>query len=462
MYRFLFLFVFSFRLLYAGNASEKDSLEHHGYIDSLNLAQHFSRGHVKGHLRNFFMSTVNQGELKDYWTNAYGMSLHYESIPFYGFVFEMKGIFSFQTLSSDLNERDELTQKGSKWEVELYDVLDSYNTHDLDRLEELFIEYRWKESHIKYGRIAIDDTPLINESDGRMKPFVFKGFNAHLKLKNHFTIQPFLLNGVSPRSTVEWFTINEAMGIKNNGYDANGDSANYRHHIEARYIGGLGLMYDLPNVKVRLWEFILDKTYNTNWLQLDADVKKINFGLITAYQFGLASQESLEFNNQYIHNNSKVGIVSGKLGYDNRTFSFDLSHTEIFGAGRFLNPREFGRDQFYTSVTRSRADGLGKASVSKLGATYSPQKLKQLLIDCNIQYTNAAGEYNYAYNKYGVRDFIQYLLNFDYQFSEKLKGLEATLLYVYRQDVDSGLLSKERTINQTNFHQINVIVNINF
>ncbi len=202
------IFSLSFVLLKAN----KDSSTIH-VKDTFNLAQHFSKGHVSGHFRNFFMNTINEGSLRDYWTNAFGMSLHYESLPYKGFMFEMKGIFTFQTFSSDLNYEDPIAGSVSKWEHELYDVLDPENRTDLDRLEELFLHYQWDNSFIRYGRIPINKTPLINQRDERMKPFAFEGMYSEIEFAKKWKSKSIIIHGVSPRSTVEWFQLNEAIGL---------------------------------------------------------------------------------------------------------------------------------------------------------------------------------------------------------------------------------------------------------
>lgn len=430
--------------------------------DTLTLAQHFSKGHVKGHLRNFFMSTINNGALKDYWTNASGMSLHYESLPMYGFVFEIKGIFTFQTLSSDLNKKDDVVGANSRWEIELYDILDRENKRDLDRLEELFLEYRWRNSFVKYGRIAIDDTPIVNERDSRMKPFAVKGFYGSIDLGHGLVFKPLFINGASPRSTVEWFSMEEAIGLTNNGVDANGDTANYQHHLKADFLMGFGVQYSKNNFAFEFWDFLLDDAFNLSWLQGGYADESWEFGLIGIYQQGLPQQKTFELNQQYFQVGTQTGAISTMFKRKMKRFYVSAARTDIFGSGRFLTPRELGREEFFTSMARSRADGLGRAAINKATLGYTNNNKGRLNAELSMQYTKTAGENNYQFNKYRVRDYLQYNLDIDYHFSGKLQGLEAQLLYIYRQDVANNTITPLQEFNNTNFHQINFIVNVNF
>lgn len=439
--------------------AKKDSL---ATSDSLNLAQHFSKGHVSGHFRNFFMNTINEGDLRDYWTNAVGMSLHYESLPFKGFMFEMKGIFTFQTFSSNLTSKDAYTNSSSKWEKELYDVLDENNKTDLDRLEELFLHYQWNNSYLRYGRIPIDKTPLINQRDGRMKPYAFEGGMAHLNINKKLKSNSFIIHGVSPRSTVEWFQLNEAIGLNNNGFTPDGNKSDYHTHLNSNFLIAQELNYKTPLFSVSIWDFYLDKTFNLNWLQLEIENNNWKFGLIGVNQKGLNYQKSLPIESQYYTPNTSINIISSIIQKKFKTSSIAISRSDLFGNGRFLFPRELGRERLYTSITRSWAEGLGKAQITNLKYTYTPENLQQLELDVITNFIKTQGSSNYSYNKYGTRDYLQTIVEIDYNFKGKLKGLELDLLYIYRKDLHANAITYLEAFNKTNFHQINLILNVNF
>jgi len=432
------------------------------YKDTFNLAQHFSKGHVKGHVRNFFMNTINEGSLRDYWTNAIGMSLHYESLPFYGFMFEMKGIFTFQTISSDLNYIDPLSGKSSKWEIELYDILDRNNKTDLDRLEELFIHYQWKNSFVRYGRIPIDKTPLVNARDGRMKPFAFEGAYSEIGISKKWKIKSMIIHGVSPRSTVEWFQFHEAIGLNNNGFTPMGEKAEYHEHLDSRFLFGQEIKFQDKNFSASFWEFYFDKLFNLNWGQMEVKSKHFKLGIIGVNQFGLKEQKELEIVNQYYTPGTRAHVASELIEFKNGDWKYKAARSDVFGNGKFLFPRELGRERLYTSITRSWMDGFGKSSMTNFGINYKPKKKKELELDLVTSFVKTPGQTNYAFNKYGTRDYIQTNFEIDYNFEGRLKGLELDLLYIYVKDVHAKTITYEEAANKTNFHQINLIMNINF
>lgn len=82
----------------------------------------FTRGIAHGHIRNYTMGTIHEGSLKDYWTNAIGGALRYETAEWNGLSFTVKGIFTFEAFGMDLTEVDDKIGRSAKWEKELYDV----------------------------------------------------------------------------------------------------------------------------------------------------------------------------------------------------------------------------------------------------------------------------------------------------------------------------------------------------
>lgn len=390
------------------------------------------------------------------------MSLHYQSLPYKGFKFEVKGIFTFQTFSSDLNEPDPNTNKASKWEIELYDVLDRDNKTDLDRLEELFLNYEWKNSFVRYGRIPIDETPLLNQRDGRMKPYAFEGFYGDIQLFKKWRAKPIIIHGASPRSTVEWFQMNEAIGLNNNGFTSTGEKTNYHHQLNTHFLAAQEISYTSKTININLWEWYLDKVFNLNWAQFEWKQSNYKLGLIAVNQTANPYQNKLTATNQFITPGTSTQILSYMAKLQKEQFSFEIAQSILIGNGRFVFPRELGRERLYTSITRSWADGLGKANIYKIEGTYTPKQKEELAINLITQFIKTAGQNNWEFNKYGVRDYIQSVFEVDYNFKGKFKGLELDLLYIYRKDVAKKSISTMEAFNKTNFHQFNFILNINF
>lgn len=270
-------------------------------VENKSLVSYLKEGEISGHIRNYFLMTENHNG-NDYYANATGGVLSYETKSYKGFQLGVSGIFTYKLFSSDLNKPYDQTNKSSRWEQELFDVNHKDNFKDLDRLEELYIKYHWKNSYVTYGKIPVEYTPLLNKSDGRMKPFAFQGGWLHHK-NEKFQADIAWIHKVSPRSMTEWFPMEEVIGITDNGYLPNGEKAYYKETTHSQGLAIVHLGKEFKNLKVNFWNFHLDKFINTSWLQLEYAKKNWELGIIYSYQIPDAYQKTLAYKNRYVQPN---------------------------------------------------------------------------------------------------------------------------------------------------------------
>lgn len=428
------------------------------------LKDFFSRGQLHGHIRNYFMATINEGKLKDYWTNAVGGAIKYETINWKGIQLGVKGAFTFQTFSTDLNSPDGQVLKGAKWERELYDV-NSPKKKNLVRLEELYIKYNYKKSFITVGNIDIHTGPLLLRRDGRMNPFMYRGIWAEwYELKNQ-SIYSGWINGVSPRGMTEWYSLNKAIGILNNGFQFDGSSAVYHEFAETRGLGVLGYNVKFKDISLQIWDYYFDRINNTLWLQADYNKKHLFGGVQYVIQNACNHQNDLAFEHRYSQPDEMANVFAAQIGYQSIDKSLKLSSSFLhaFGTGRFLFPKELGRENFYVSQPRSWIDGYGLVNVYMVRGQLRTlnEKWTGLSLDMMFSYIDAPGQTNFANNKYGRTDYIQTTFLTKYNFQKKLKGLEINILYILKYSPDREL-SPSETFYKTNLHHFNLIANINF
>ncbi len=79
----------------------------------------------------------------------------------------MGGFFIYNIKSSNLSEKDPVTNQPNRYEVSLFDLEDPENKNDIDRLEELYIKNTGNNFKITLGKQLIQ-TPFINPQDSRM------------------------------------------------------------------------------------------------------------------------------------------------------------------------------------------------------------------------------------------------------------------------------------------------------
>ncbi len=103
------------------------------------------------HSRSYFMSTINEGSLKDDYALAQGAGIGLLTVPVKGFQLGVAGYFIFNLVSSDLSKPDAISGGNNRYEIGQFDVTNPKNKHDLDRLEDLFLKYSYRKNSIAIG-----------------------------------------------------------------------------------------------------------------------------------------------------------------------------------------------------------------------------------------------------------------------------------------------------------------------
>lgn len=150
-----------------------------------------------------------------------------------------------------------------------------------------------------------------------------------------------------------------------------------------------------------------------------------------------------------------------RLGLKNNQWETSLNYNRITANGRYLVPREWGRDPFFTFLPRERNDGLGDADAVMARINYNIPK-------SGIKTSLAAGYYhlpdvkNYKLNKYSIPSYTQINADLRYTFGNILKGLEAQLLIVGKVNNGETYNNSKLIINKVNMVQSNFVLNYHF
>lgn len=439
---------------------------HNQAQDTSSLLNAFKKGQVHGHFRYFFMATDNQAGLSDYYANAIGGGIKYETAPFKGFQLGVSGFFVFNIGSSDLSKPDPKTGQMNRYELALFDVEDPHNKHDIDRLEELYLRYNWKESHITFGKQLIN-TPFINLQDSRMRPTEVGGVYAEIRDIKNTKLEGGYLYEVSPRSTVKWYKVEQSIGVYSQGVNPDGSKAAYHDHLKSRGIAMVGITRQLSkSVSLKAWDLLVENILNSVLLQADAIYplkagNKLTAGFQYIRQDAVNSGGNDDPGFAYVPRGSHSQTFGASLGWENDHWQVSLGYNRITANGRYLMPREWGRDPFYTYLSRERNEGLADVHALALQAGHSFRK-------ANIKVHGAVGYYDlpevtdYAKNKYGVPSYTHFVMDVQHEFSGLLKGLDVKLLCVYKGKTGDTYHNDAYVINKVNTDLWSIIVNYHF
>lgn len=433
--------------------------------DSNTLLSAFSKGKIKGHVRYFFMGTDNEKNLTDYYANATGGGLNYRTASFRGFRLGMGGFLIFNSGSSDFMKPDPSTKQYNRYEIGLFDIENPSNKRGINRLEELYISYGWQKSSITIGRQLIN-TPFINPQDGRMRPTFVEGAWLNTTLKK-VKLDAGLLWGISPRSTARWFTIGNSMGVYPQGVNESGNSSDYKGYISSRFIGLLGIHFAVnPKLKWQVWNQLTDQVSNTLLIQGNLQLgESENNHYYTAIQ--LISQQRMgnggndDPAHRYIEKNSTSLSFGLQLGWKQKNQDISLNYTRITKQGRFLMPREWGREPLFTFLPRERNEGFGDVQALLLlhKKQYGETGFQSQI---GFGYYQLPDVLNTRLNKYGMPSYTQLNIDLQYDLSKYWKGAQLAFLYVYKSQKGNSYYNDKYVINKVNTSLFNLILNYRF
>lgn len=434
--------------------------------DSSSILGAFKGGTVQGHFRYFFMNTLNEGKLTDYYANAAGGGLRFETAEFHNFQFALSGFYIFNIGSSDMTKPDLQSGQFNRYEIGLFDIEDPGNKSDINRLEEFYLKYNFKKSSLIFGRQLLN-TPFINLQDGRMRPTGVDGVWAELNEIKGLKIEGAWIYSISPRSTTRWYPVGETIGIYSAGLNPDGTPSQYANKIESKGVALIALKSDVTrHLKLQLWDMYTENVFNTAMLQSDLVLPlKNNSDLIVAAQIiqqnAINDGGNLNQSASYFLKNGKSLSFGAKIALKNKNWETSLNYNRITEKGRYLLPREWGRDPFFTFLPRERNEGYGDLHAIMAKIEY---KVPQTRFKTSL----AAGYYklpdvkNYALNKYGFPSYSQINSDFRYTFDRRLQGLEAQLLLVAKFNAGETYGNTKMIINKVNMFQSNFVLNFHF
>ena len=231
-------FLFACMLHGAGKAQDI----RHEFVPLDTTEGFFESGHFHFHARNYVMGTLNEGEIMDFGAWAAGAGLGYVSPEWRGFSFGFSGFFIFKLWDHQLDRVDPISGGENRYEKALFDLEDVENRTDLDRLEELFVRYRKGKWDFIAGRQDIE-TPFLNGQDNRMRPNIFSGLWTEWNDES-FRLEAGWLYSVTPRGTVNWYSLESSLGLYSFGQNVDGNASRYKGNAESKGMFLLGGAYE--------------------------------------------------------------------------------------------------------------------------------------------------------------------------------------------------------------------------
>lgn len=425
----------------------------------------FRQSKISGRARYFLMFTENQKNLSDYYANAIGLNLEYETGNFYGFRFNIAGSFVANFGSSDLSKPDELTHTYNRYEAGLFNQADLTQTQNFARIEKLNLSWNSKHWILTAGFQPLQ-TAFINPQDGRMEPTMAVGLTAKGRCgKRNMEWQFGWLGWISPRGTQHWYNIENSIGIFGQGKNPGGSPGNHRNNLSSSGIIYANFSKKIRNVKIEFSEQLATNIFNSTLLQLDYTYKTKNInwfaGVQGIQQFSVNHGGNVDPGKTYFSAGEQTWAYGARIGASVKKTQLSLNFTRITKDGRYLMPREWGRDPFFTFIQRERADGLADVDAVSLNYTQAILRSRLLIELAYGRYYLPPPTDTYR-NKYGMPSYDHSKLQLNYSFGKALKGLSLSALFIYKSVLGPKPSDPKYIINRVNTGNYNFVLNYQF
>ena len=430
------------------------------WIASAQETESAARGKLSGQWRSFYLATINKGELRDFHALATGGKIGYSYRLAAGLEAGAVLYTSFNTGIQDLTLPDPTTGRLSRYELGLFDVQDPADRFILFP-GELYLRYQLKKHTLTLGRMKIV-SPFINPEDGRMIPTLEQGlWYTYQQEKRKLELGVF--NRIAPRSASGFMPVGQSIGVYPVGRHTNGRPSQYAGATGSDFIALAHLSLPIrEKLRLEAWNYYTDNVFNALYLKPEYQLGgKLSIAAEWLHESRVGAGGNAVDSLRYF-TDARADVLGVQLSTRAGKGKLSLGYDYILPQGRFLFPREWGREFLFSFQKRERTEGAANNHAAVLcydrsfGTTASKwRSIISLGHHWKPPVTDAAA------NKYAQPDYTHVNLDLFWQ-SEKLKGLRPELLLTWKRGSGDFPENPNFVLNKVDMFQINMVVNYNF
>lgn len=411
------------------------------------------------------MATFNAGDLRDDYALASSLRIGFQTEQYKGLSLTANyRIFAIHAYSRDLWLPEPRINQLNRYETGLFD-LNNPESRYFGKIEELHLKYEKDGWEAKIGRMVIN-TPFINTQDGRLNPTSVEGLQLGGKIGKNLQVNSYQIWRIGLRSSGNWTGIGSSIGVYPVGLDEAGNRSQYFGNTHSRFISMFQLKYKLGKSQLQFWNTLIDNISNTALVEYSAKTKlndknHLLHHAMVGFQNGLGEGGNEDPALRYKNPDDWHVFLSLQSGIENQRFLWTINYTHLSGKGRFLSPREWGRDPFYTFMPRERNEGY--AFVNATTSNFEAKLLNGLLkpgIGYGFFFLPDASDA--AANKYAFPSYRQLNASLKVQGKGNWKNMDGMLLLVRKTAMQKEIDRLGWVYNKVNLSHVNLIINYRF
>ncbi len=362
--------------------------------------------------------------------------------------------------SSDFWLPDPLTGQANRYESGLFNVLEPQDRF-FGRLELLSLGYSQTRFGVKVGKMGIQ-SDWVNAQDGRLSPTVVEGIQAWYAPNANWKVHAWGITRMNIRGSKDWLPVGETLGLFPQGRRISGNPATYFGNTTSSWLGIWELEGKMNGGKtLRFSQTYAANLFATYWATFEKISKKPQgtwtSGIQGGLQHGVGEGGNLLPELQYKDPKDLNFAISAKMNWKKGAWETQLSATQVGGKGRWLSPREWGKDAWYTFIPRERNEGFETVTAVVGYASYR-------MVDFPLHLYTYAGIHilpsvqNVEANKYNFPSYRQHNLGLRYV-PKKLKNLDFHLILMVKEPLTTKNLIPVQQYNKVDLWHFNALIN---
>ena len=362
--------------------------------------------------------------------------------------------------SSDFWLPDPVTGQANRYESGLFNVLEPQDRF-FGRVELLSLGYSQPDFGVKVGKMGIQ-SDWVNAQDGRLSPTVVEGVHAYYLPKANWKVSVWGISRINIRGSKEWMPVGETVGLYPQGRSLFGKPATYLGNTTSSWLGIWELEGKMKGGKtLRFSQTYAANLFATYWATFEKTSKNSRgtwtSGIQGGLQHGIGNGGNSSPELQYKSPKDLNFAVSAKLNWKKGAWESQLSATQVGGKGRWLSPREWGKDSWYTFIPRERNEGFERVTAVVGYASYRFEDLPlQLYTYAGVHLLPSLQDA--AANKYNFPSYRQHNLGLRYA-PKKLKNLDFHLILMVKEPLTTKKLLPVQQYNKVDLWHFNGLIN---
>jgi len=423
-------------------------------------------GEFTGNARYVAMSTRQFHQQMNAHAQAISLMLKYTSPVYKHFQTGISGAWIQSLYTSDLGFQDPVTGARNRYEIGLFDQAHYRYKPSLFRAEELYIRYTSHAFSVITGRYALD-IPFINEQDGRMRPTLVQGVSAVGNLHSKWKMDAGWLNAVLPRGTMHWMHFPASTGVYAAGKARTGLGLSNTDSFTSSGVLYASLQFQ-PTTNFQAealsqtFAGVMHHSYlQVRWGNIEADSGKFMLAMRVIRQDAIHSADAVDHVSRFIESGQNAWILSSRIARRWKRHLFMLNHTRITVQGKFLMPREWGREPFYTFIPRERLEGAG--NVHAISFVYENRPMsKHWFVSLAISSVKMPSVYDTRLNTYGIGSYLHSKCEVGMYPIPKKQNWELRLLLIHKYPLGPQIPQIQHMVNKVRLLHLTITLNYTF